>query len=218
MKKPEWKDCVSLSLCRRTFKLKDNKKFRTWTKKSEVFFVFRDSYVLCYIYMNILCSFRISISVYGTLRCPSMYVCMYVCIFLVSKIKVFKDPLRLKNIPHLEELSTQAAMLVCCVIFTTWRNALSCSKITFCLPSLTIYFLYFNAPFKRANYSHYRFIVTFRFGSSNLFYIIKEIHLCVWLPAWNCARLLLDLIFRNFVFKKSLVKNKWSKLWLLSQP
>ena len=26
--------CVSLSLCRKTFKLKGNKKFRTWTKKS----------------------------------------------------------------------------------------------------------------------------------------------------------------------------------------
>ena len=34
MKKPELKECVSLSLCRRTFKLKGNKKFRTWTKKS----------------------------------------------------------------------------------------------------------------------------------------------------------------------------------------
>ena len=28
------KNCVSLSLCRITFKLKGNKKFRTWTKKS----------------------------------------------------------------------------------------------------------------------------------------------------------------------------------------
>ena len=27
-------ECVSLSLCRRTFKLKGNKKFRTWNKKS----------------------------------------------------------------------------------------------------------------------------------------------------------------------------------------
>ena len=26
--------CLSLSLCRKTFKLKGNKKFRTWTKKS----------------------------------------------------------------------------------------------------------------------------------------------------------------------------------------
>ena len=34
MEKPEEKECVSLSLCRRTFKLKGNKKFRTWTKKS----------------------------------------------------------------------------------------------------------------------------------------------------------------------------------------
>ena len=34
MKKPEKKECLSLSLCRKTFKLKGNKKFRTWTKKS----------------------------------------------------------------------------------------------------------------------------------------------------------------------------------------
>ena len=37
---------VSISLCRITFKLKGNKKFRTWTKKLYVFFVFRDSYVI----------------------------------------------------------------------------------------------------------------------------------------------------------------------------
>ena len=37
---------VSLSLCQKTFKLKGNKKFRTWTKKSKVFFVFRNSYVI----------------------------------------------------------------------------------------------------------------------------------------------------------------------------
>ena len=34
MEKPEEKECVSLSLCRRTFKLKGNKKFRIWNKKS----------------------------------------------------------------------------------------------------------------------------------------------------------------------------------------
>ena len=28
--------------------------------------MFRDSYVLCYIYMNIICPFRISVSGYGT--------------------------------------------------------------------------------------------------------------------------------------------------------
>ena len=51
MKKPELKECVSLSLCRRTFKLKGNKKFRTWTEKS--LRVFRVSRFLCsmlYIY------------------------------------------------------------------------------------------------------------------------------------------------------------------------
>ena len=49
----EWgkKECVSLSLCRRTFKLKGNKKFRTWTKKSlRVFRVsgFLYSMYICY--------------------------------------------------------------------------------------------------------------------------------------------------------------------------
>ena len=55
MKKPEQKECVSLSLCRRTFKLKGYKKFRIWTEKSKVFFVFRDSYVL---WIYILCTFH----------------------------------------------------------------------------------------------------------------------------------------------------------------
>ena len=78
MEKPELKECVSLSLCRRTFKLKGNKKFRTWTKKSSVFFVFRDSYVLCIYVMNILCTFHISVSGYGT--CVCVYVCVCVCV------------------------------------------------------------------------------------------------------------------------------------------
>ena len=46
---------VSLSLCRKTFKLKGNKKFRTWTKKSSS--VFRVSWFLCSIntwVMNVL--------------------------------------------------------------------------------------------------------------------------------------------------------------------
>ena len=50
MKKPEQKECVSLSLCRRTFKLKGNKKFR-------------DSYVIyIYIYMYIAHRCAMSIS------------------------------------------------------------------------------------------------------------------------------------------------------------
>ena len=32
--KSQYRKMVSLSLCRKTFKLKGNKKFRTWTKKS----------------------------------------------------------------------------------------------------------------------------------------------------------------------------------------
>ena len=45
--KNQYRKMVSLYLCRKTFKLKGNKTFRTWTKKSWVFFVFQDSYVLC---------------------------------------------------------------------------------------------------------------------------------------------------------------------------
>ena len=48
--------CLSLSLCRRTFKLKGNKKFRTLTKKS--LRVFRISRFLCSIFMDIRCAFR----------------------------------------------------------------------------------------------------------------------------------------------------------------
>ena len=43
------KSGVSLSLCRKTFKLKGNKKFRTWTKKSSS--VFRVSGFLCSMYI-----------------------------------------------------------------------------------------------------------------------------------------------------------------------
>ena len=50
---------VLLSLCRRTFKLKGNKKVRTWTKKLlRVFWISR-SYVLCIYVMNVPCTFRI---------------------------------------------------------------------------------------------------------------------------------------------------------------
>ena len=51
----------------KTFKLKGNKKFRTWTKKSLVFFVFRDPYVLCIYVMNILMYVsHVAVSGYGT--------------------------------------------------------------------------------------------------------------------------------------------------------
>ena len=55
---------VPLTLCRITFKLKGNKKVRTWTKKSLRVFRVSRSYVqsdMCYIYiyMNIICPFRI---------------------------------------------------------------------------------------------------------------------------------------------------------------
>ena len=67
MEKPEQKECVSLSLCRRTFKLKGNKKsFVPELRSGQVFFVFRDSYVLCTYVMNIICTFHISVSGYGT--------------------------------------------------------------------------------------------------------------------------------------------------------
>ena len=71
----QYRKIVSLSLCRKTFKLKGNKKFRTWTKKSEVFFVFRDSHVLRIYVTNILCTFRISVSGSGTFMC---------CVFLTA--------------------------------------------------------------------------------------------------------------------------------------
>ena len=41
---------VSLSICRKPFKLKGNKRFRTWTKKSSS--VFRVSGFLCYLYVR----------------------------------------------------------------------------------------------------------------------------------------------------------------------
>ena len=58
IEKPEQKECVSLSLCRRTFKLKGNNKFRTWTKNRKCFSCFRvsrflSSMYICYEHSNV---------------------------------------------------------------------------------------------------------------------------------------------------------------------
>ena len=44
------------------------KSFVPELRSRQVFFVFRDSYVLCIYAMNILCTFHISVSGYGTVR------------------------------------------------------------------------------------------------------------------------------------------------------
>ena len=59
--KSQYRKIVPLSLCRRTFKLKGNKKFRTWIKKSSSVFRISRSYILCIYVMNIPCTFRIFI-------------------------------------------------------------------------------------------------------------------------------------------------------------
>ena len=51
--KSQHRKIVSLSLCRKTFKLKGNKKFCTWTKNS-CFFLFQDSYVIYMCLMDII--------------------------------------------------------------------------------------------------------------------------------------------------------------------
>ena len=58
---PDEKDSIerlSLSLCRRTFKLNGNKRFVPEQRSRYVFFEFRDSYVLCIYVTNIRCPFR----------------------------------------------------------------------------------------------------------------------------------------------------------------
>ena len=61
--KSQHRKIVPLSLCRKTFKLKGNKKFRTWTKKSlSVFLCF--GIPMCV--MNILCTFPIIMYGYVT--------------------------------------------------------------------------------------------------------------------------------------------------------
>ena len=57
--KSQYRKIVSLSLCRRTFKLKGNKKVRTWTEKSLSVFRISRSYVLCIYAMNVPCTFHI---------------------------------------------------------------------------------------------------------------------------------------------------------------
>ena len=73
---------VSLSLCRRTFKLKGNKKFSTWTKKSYVFFVFRDSYVLCIYVTNIMNVLRTGMN----MPISRIYIWLWYIARLVSKL------------------------------------------------------------------------------------------------------------------------------------
>ena len=58
--------CISLSYVE-TFNSKIIKGFKPELRSRYVFFVFRDSYVLCIYVMNIRCTFHISVSGYGTL-------------------------------------------------------------------------------------------------------------------------------------------------------
>ena len=55
-----------------TFNSKVIKNFVPERRSRYVFFVFRDSYVLCIYVMNILCTFHISVSGYGT-KCIGYY-------------------------------------------------------------------------------------------------------------------------------------------------
>ena len=78
------KSGVSLSLCRKTFKPKGNKKFRTWPKKSSN--VFRVSGFLCSIYMcvmNILCTFHISVSWVCYTYCQTRFCFLVLVVVLV---------------------------------------------------------------------------------------------------------------------------------------
>ena len=71
-----YRKIVPLSLCRRTFKLKGNKKFRTWTKKSSSVFRVSRSYILFIYVMNVPCTFRIFVympMVYAVSRNNKVY-------------------------------------------------------------------------------------------------------------------------------------------------
>ena len=57
--------CISLPYGE-TFNSKIIKGFVPELRSRSVFFVFRDSYVLCIYVMNIVCTFHISVSGYGT--------------------------------------------------------------------------------------------------------------------------------------------------------
>ena len=61
------------------FKSRVIKSFVPEVRSRYVFFVFRDSYVLCIYVMKILCTFHISVSSYGTARKVNKYIYVYVC-------------------------------------------------------------------------------------------------------------------------------------------
>ena len=82
---------VPLSLCRRTFILKGNKKVRTWTEKSLRVFRISRSYVLCIYVMNVQCTFRIFVYMAMVQRPSeeltdlSITLYIYYMIYLINK-------------------------------------------------------------------------------------------------------------------------------------
>ena len=65
-KSNHWKIVHLSSLCRNLWQSEVIKGFVPELRSRYVFFVFRDSYVLCIYVMNILCTFHVSVSGYGT--------------------------------------------------------------------------------------------------------------------------------------------------------
>ena len=83
--------CISLPYVE-TFNSKVIKGFVAELRSRYVFFVFRDSYVLCIHVMNILCAFRISISGYGSLPLPLANVHLH---HISENFKFEKDRVKL---------------------------------------------------------------------------------------------------------------------------
>ena len=94
--KSQHRKMVSLSLCRKTFKLKGNKKFRTWTKKSLSVFVFRDSYVNYICALWILWTFCVPVWIclfhifmYGYVTYIYIYIYIHIYIYIYSYIYIY---------------------------------------------------------------------------------------------------------------------------------
>ena len=133
-----------MALCRRTFKLKGNKKFRTWTEKS--LRVFRISRFLCSIFMDIRCTFpTLPYHGYGThiyIKIQSYFYSSTVT--LVCRRREVEESLHIQRCcrgsEQLAETQLQPKFLISCRLKTptrvTWPRLFTHAMLLFIGPGL----------------------------------------------------------------------------------